>query len=632
MIARVVIDSPLPHLDRPFDYAVPEALAPLAVGTRVRVPFAGRLASAVVVGVSAEESARKVKEIRSAAALPSFSAEALELARAIATRYAGSLWDVLRLMGPPRVASVEQLPWSGWGPTPLAAEDLDAMIQHALAAGLPATPGDRAVWASVPTEGLGVPARALVGGAVASIRQGGTAIIVAPDGRAVAALVRAAQAAGLRRWTARTGGDFAVLDADDGPTVRYGSYLAALRGVVTLVIGTRHAAWQPVPALASITVWDEASSTMAEPRAPYPHARTVAAMRAAATGCALLVAGHALSADAISLAEHGFARRVDHRDRRNVAPRIDVVGDDRRQREGGAAKHWMPGVVWGQVMQAAHRGVAAVVVPQSGYATGHACARCGTWAECQECGGDLARTAATAVPTCTDCGTAAPSWHCPECREHMTRPVGLGVDRLAGQVARMAPGTRVIQSSATAGVVPDLAISEGIVVATPGALPAVQGGYGHIAIVGARVSVTEGLGAEVNALRRWFNAAALGAGRDAGRAVSVVGEVPPELRRALISWDGWSVGESDFAQRAPLGLPPHRRALRLEGTRDAIATATAALQALGADTVDLADAAWVFAGRGAMQDVTDAARAMAVQRSASSEPPLYVRVDATPSG
>jgi primosomal protein N' (replication factor Y) len=43
-IARVVVDTPLSHLDRLFDYAVPESLSADAVaGSRVRVRFAGRL-------------------------------------------------------------------------------------------------------------------------------------------------------------------------------------------------------------------------------------------------------------------------------------------------------------------------------------------------------------------------------------------------------------------------------------------------------------------------------------------------------------------------------------------------------------------------------------------------------------
>ena len=44
-VARVLIDSPLPQLDRLFDYRVPESLlADVTVGVRVKVPLrsAGR--------------------------------------------------------------------------------------------------------------------------------------------------------------------------------------------------------------------------------------------------------------------------------------------------------------------------------------------------------------------------------------------------------------------------------------------------------------------------------------------------------------------------------------------------------------------------------------------------------------
>src|SRR3954451_7827458 len=42
-VARVLVDLPLAHLDRPFDYAVPAAMAEQAVpGARVKVRFAGQ--------------------------------------------------------------------------------------------------------------------------------------------------------------------------------------------------------------------------------------------------------------------------------------------------------------------------------------------------------------------------------------------------------------------------------------------------------------------------------------------------------------------------------------------------------------------------------------------------------------
>ena len=49
-VARVLVDLPLAHLDRPFDYSVPETMAAAArPGVRVKVRFAGQDVDGFVV-------------------------------------------------------------------------------------------------------------------------------------------------------------------------------------------------------------------------------------------------------------------------------------------------------------------------------------------------------------------------------------------------------------------------------------------------------------------------------------------------------------------------------------------------------------------------------------------------------
>ena len=60
-VATVVIDSPVPHLDRPFDYGVPAALAQTAQpGVRVRVRFSGRLVDGWLVARAEQSDYRLV--------------------------------------------------------------------------------------------------------------------------------------------------------------------------------------------------------------------------------------------------------------------------------------------------------------------------------------------------------------------------------------------------------------------------------------------------------------------------------------------------------------------------------------------------------------------------------------------
>jgi primosomal protein N' (replication factor Y) len=109
-VARVAVDVSLPHLDRPFDYLVPEGLAEIArPGCRVRVRFAGQLAGGYLLAreAASEHTGRLAYLERVISPEPVLTPEIASLARQVADRYAGTLADVLRLAVPPRHAAAE---------------------------------------------------------------------------------------------------------------------------------------------------------------------------------------------------------------------------------------------------------------------------------------------------------------------------------------------------------------------------------------------------------------------------------------------------------------------------------------------------------------------------------------------
>ncbi|MGW0190841.1 primosomal protein N' family DNA-binding protein, partial [Streptomyces sp. NPDC003362] len=130
-VARVLVDKGVLHLDRYFDYAVPEELdADAQPGVRVRVRFgAGRhrvregrregggLIDGFLIERRAESDYSGPLAALAQVVSPErvLSEELLGLARAVADRYAGSLADVLQLAVPPRSAKAEQRP----SPAPL---------------------------------------------------------------------------------------------------------------------------------------------------------------------------------------------------------------------------------------------------------------------------------------------------------------------------------------------------------------------------------------------------------------------------------------------------------------------------------------------------------------------------------
>src|SRR6478609_6910117 len=88
-VARVAVDLPLAHLDRPFDYLVPASLADWAVpGSRVKVRFAGRDVSGYLVSRADDSSHRgTLTPLRLVVSPePVLAPEVLTLARTVADR------------------------------------------------------------------------------------------------------------------------------------------------------------------------------------------------------------------------------------------------------------------------------------------------------------------------------------------------------------------------------------------------------------------------------------------------------------------------------------------------------------------------------------------------------------------
>lgn len=582
-IARVCVDSPLPHLDRLFDYTIPDKLVGMVtVGSRVRVRFSGRLIGAVVCEVDDRTSFEgRLDVIRSASAAPSFTEEAIVLARSVAQRYGGSLSDVLRLMAPPRVASVEKREPREGRPQGFYAEASRAARALAPTDSPAVSRGERVVWEAGPdAQRRSLPVWGLVAPALEAAARGEAAIIVVPDARAAGVVEQALAELGLARWSSQ-GGDYAVVHGERGPSARYGAYLAAMRGEVPLVIGTRPVALQPVPRLGLMVIWDDGSSTYHDPHAPYPHARTVAALRSEAEGLGLLLAGFIPSMEAQALVERGWASMAapSREAARDHAPAIQVLTDARRTREGGAGSHWIPSAAWRALKLGLEAGPCFVLVPRVGYVLRTACASCGHWAECRECGGSLGIPVAGDPPTCGACGVVNRDWHCQGCRDSRLARVRQGVERVAEELRRMFPAVEVHLSSAATGILADGSLARGLVVASPSALPSVDEGYVH----GVVVLADSGLGAkgtEVDAARHWFGAAALIRARGVGGGLTVVGELPDALVRSLETWTPGELARGALLERKNLGLPPETRFVLVTGD----APGLAALAPLVSDT------------------------------------------------
>jgi len=569
-VARVCVDVPLAHLDRPFDYLVPERFADTAVsGCRVRVRFAGQLVDGFLLE-RVDESDHRGKLAfldRVVSAEPVLSPDTARLARAVADRYGGMLIDVLRLAVPPRHAQAEQKAPVEPAPTP-AVPDTAAWGRYrhgsafldAVRQGKPA----RAVWHPVPMADW--PAR-LAEAAACAASAGRGAILVVPDHRD-SARVHAA-------CVALMGEDTVVsLAADLGPAERYRRWLAVRRGAVRVVVGTRAAMFAPVADPGLLVVWDDGDDLHAEPRSPYPHVRDVLVQRSHLTGSALLVAGFARTAEAQLLVDSGWAHQIvaDRDTVRKTAPRVTAIGehDSQLARDPAARAARLPSMTFDAARAALTAGTPVLVqVPRRGYVPALACQRCRTPARCRHCAGPLFLPSdPTKPPACRWCGVSEAAFRCAACGDTRLRASVVGARRTAEELGRAFAGVTV-RTSGGAEVLADVPPGPALVVCTPGAEPIVAGGYGAALLLDGWAMLSRAdLRATEEALRRWMAAAALV--RADGRVV-VMAESTLAPVQALVRWDPvWHAGQ-ELAARAELGFPPAVRMASVDGSPAALA-------------------------------------------------------------
>lgn len=623
--ARVAVAVTPPHLDRLFDYLVPPELAEQAQpGVRVRVRFSGRLVDGFLLERTAtSEHTGKLGRIEKVvSAEPALSAEIATLARTVADRYAGTLGDVLRLAVPPRHARAEKAvldaaakavpPDTGAtddssgqvgaataqsADSPAAAEPGSAPVATPATGSVqesPAEPASTVGWAAYPAGPAflnavdrGVAARAvwqllpgedwptrLAEAATRALAAGRGMLVVVPD---VTELARLDQAltAGLPK------GSHLTLTADLGPETRYRRFLQIRRGEVKVVAGTRAAAFAPVADLGLAVIVDDGDDHHDEPRAPYPHAREVLMLRSVQTGCALVVAGTSRTAEAALLVRSGWAREIvaDRATVRSRMPRIEGAGDEYAVgADSAASRARLSPAAFRAARESLDRGRPVLVqVPRLGYLPGLACARCRRPASCRHCHGPLALIGRDQPPRCRWCGVVELRPVCGACGSTDLRATTVGTRRTAEELGRAFPGARTI-TSAGDSILASLEAAPTLVVATPGAEPVVDGGYGAALLLdGSALLARPDLRASETALRRWFSAATLvQSAREGGRVV-VGADRGLSPVQALIRWDPAGHAAAELEQRDELGFPPSVAMASLQGDDQAV---TAALNLL----------------------------------------------------
>ena len=537
MIARVVIDSPLPQLDRLFDYAIPsELIGHVVVGVRVRVRF-GRsknlLDAFVVAIVETSDFAGDLSPLAElVSAAPVLDHNIFALVRAVADRQASTASDVIRLAVPDRSVAVEKK----WLETNSVATESKVLGKGTKQTALvdPHTTDDGPVWATQIRDRC-----------LAAIQAGTSVIVVVPDFRDQAVLLEVLGAADL-------GSSFINYTTGTQKSKRYAAFLSCLSMTCSIVVGSRAAIYAPVRNLGEIIVWDDGDPSHYEPTSPYSHTREVALMRQRLQECNLLFLGHSRSTEVSRLVSLNFLEDVSTHFK---LPRIANTDTDLR----------VDSMAWKAIREGLETGPVLVQVAAKGTATSVFCAACDKRAECGSCNGPLWVDERNFVK-CRWCNSVNMDFRCQACAGTKLKQGSAGATRTIAEFGRAFAGVKLVEATAEHEA-KTLKPGKFLVVATPGAEPRVVGGYSVVVILDAnRAMNRDSLRSTEDAVRNWSNAIALGSVDSRGVLVGVTGG----LANKFSLWSQAEIAQREFSTRTELRFPPAIRLASIGTTKELI--------------------------------------------------------------
>ncbi len=529
-VVRVRPDQPA--ITRLFDYSVPDAMREhIRVGTMVRISLHGRRVGGWVVADHVDPppgvTLRPIAKITGWGPPP----EILDLAEWAARRWAGRPASLLRTASPERAVrviarsdTVRSAP-----ATIVATDELHQLAAEALA--LPVS----TVRLAPNTDPYPL---------LHTAASRGPILVVGP----VASTVRR-----LAIRLRRTGLGVALLPDD----------WAAARGGAVSTLGTRAAAWAPIPAPTAILLLDEHDESLQQEQAPTWHAREVLAERARRLGVPFVMVSPMPSLEAQRLGPVLVPSRSSER---AGWPVLDIV--DRRDAppgEGLFSERFVASVRSG--------GRVICVLNRKGRSRLLGCGTCGALATCERCAASVNQED-DGTFVCGSCAQRRPPV-CIACGGTRLRNLRAGVTRVREELealVREPVAEFTAQSEVGAG-----GTGTRIIIGTEAVLH-----HAHEAALVAFLDFDQELlapryRASEEALALLVRASRLLGPREQGGRLLVQTRLPDhEVVQSALHADPSRLSLSDAARRTMLGHPPERAMAAVSG-----AAAAAWIEALG---------------------------------------------------
>lgn len=505
-MARVLPDQT--GITKTFDYLVPPEWADrVALGTRVRIALGPRRVGAWVVDLDVtppdDVELRPIAKVTGAGPPPAL----LELAGWAQWRWAAKTpVPFLRTASPER--AITALPARGVRRHPVPPAD---------------EPAVQAAFEHGPTT-LRLPPAADLVPVVQAAASFGDALILCTSRTHARAVAARLERAGVP----------AALHPEDWARAAAGG---------TTVVGTRSAAWAPVPDLAAVVVFDEHDEVHQEERSPTWHVREVAIERARRAGVPCVLTSPMPTLEALGATRLATIARADER---AGWPRVVVI--DRREEDRARNALFSPALA--DIV----RSDASVVcvLNQKGRAALLACANCGDVARCEHCDAAVHRPGDDLL-VCRRCESTRPIV-CASCGATNLKTIRMGVGRVRDDLETLAgePVTAVTAETTDAelGAARLHVGTEAVLHRVPGADVVAFLDLDQELFAPRYRAAEQAMALVVRAARL------LGDRRGGGRLVLQTRTPDHEVVRAALEGDPSPVADAERERRATLGFPP----------------------------------------------------------------------------
>ena len=369
-IARVRFPSPLPQLDKDFDYLIPEGLD-VEIGSIVRVPFGrgNKTKEAIVVELAdASLFSGKLASITELSSTnPLVSAQQISLVQALAERYPSSAGELYAQIVPKIAKRVEKA---------YVSLDRNEISNPSI--------NPYKIYQQLPVDR---DFKSLVDRCSQALEQGQSSLVILPDFRDLAEFEKTLAQHGLLRNGIRH-------SSNDSIGVRYSNTLRSL-DEVGINYGTRGACFSANKNLGLLVLVDDLDESNIEPSSPYWNSREVLMLRQELENCSILFASTSPSTDVLRLIEIGYLSC----ERAELSGRLVRVTDNKAR---------LDEETFGLISKALKDGKSVLIqIANLGHASALACRNCREIRLCAECEGRVWIDAA-GVTRCRNCKSRLP--------------------------------------------------------------------------------------------------------------------------------------------------------------------------------------------------------------------------------